>query len=322
MMEHDFPQSSQPPDIFTAAFDPFSGYSANTNTGMISEPSPEAPGLVYCHTPRSTNLPSHRSSISSYSSSEASFHGNQDVMYTPKVKVEEASEWYPSPNEPVLSRSLITQGLTSYANGVSPVSAPSEDLYRPVSEWPRPEAAGYPLDLHSTDDGRRATFDNAPVLPSVTRTKKKRQRTTPEEATHECRVCGKLFKRSYNWKSHMETHNPERKYPHPCTHMNGNTLCTKKFQRKTDLDRHVDSVIFAPCQATIALANQESRSTSKRAITAVRCAETASLDEIRCGDTRKTGVRSVSKSAFVKLQPWLLLDGLFRISQLAIEPTA
>ena len=254
MMEQDFPQSSQPPDIFTAAFDPFSGYSANTNTGMISEPSPEAPGLVYCPSPRSTNLQSHRSSISSYSASEASFHSNQDVMYTPKVKVEEANEWYPSPgNEPVLQRSLTTQGLTSYASGVSPVSAPSEDLYRPpVSEWPRPEASGYPLDLHNTDDFRRATFDSAPVLPSVTRTKKKRQRTTPEEATHECRVCGKLFKRSYNWKSHMETHNPERKYPHPCTAMNGNTPCTKKFQRKTDLDRHVDSVIFAPCQLTVA----------------------------------------------------------------------
>ena len=246
MMEHDFPQSSQPPDIFSAAFDPFSGFTANTNTGMISQHSPEAPGLVFCQTPSSTNLPSHRSSISSsYSPSEASYHGNQDVMYTPKVKVEEASEWYPSPgNEQVLQRSLTTQGLTSYSHGVSPVSAPTEDLYRTsASEWPRPGATGYPVELHNTQECRRASFDNAPVLPSVTRIKKKRQRTTPEEATHECRVCGKLFKRSYNWKSHMETHNPERKYPHPCTAMVGNnTPCTKKFQRKTDLDRHYDSV--------------------------------------------------------------------------------
>ncbi len=65
------------------------------------------------------------------------------------------------------------------------------------------------------------------------------------EALHECRVCGKLFKRSYNWKLHMETHNPERKYPHPCTAMVGNAPCTKKFQRKTDLDRHYDSVSIA-----------------------------------------------------------------------------
>lgn len=247
IMEQDFPQSSQPPDIFSAAFDPFSGFSANTNTGMISQPSPEAPGLVYCQTPPGTNLQSHRSSVSSsYSSSEASFHGNPDVMYTREVKVEEPSEWCPSPaNEQVLQRSLTTQGLTPYSNGVSPVSAPSEDLYRTTaSEWPRSETVGYPIELHNTEEGRRATFDGAPVLPSLTRIKKKRQRTTPEEATHECQVCGKLFKRSYNWKSHMETHNPERKYPHPCTAMVGNIPCTKKFQRKTDLDRHYDSVGF------------------------------------------------------------------------------
>ena len=253
MMEQDFPQSSQPPDIFSAAFDPFSGFSANTNTGMISQASPEAPGLVYCQTPPSTNMASHRGSVSSsYSPSEASFQGNHEVMYTPKVKVEEANEWYPSPGNPqVLQRSLTTQGLTSYANGVSPVSAPTDDIYRtPVSQWSRLEAAGYPVELHNTEDGRRATIDTSSVLPSVTRVKKKRQRTTPEEATHECRVCGKLFKRSYNWKSHMETHNPERKYPHPCTAMNGNTPCTKKFQRKTDLDRHYDSVSLSHLMST------------------------------------------------------------------------
>ncbi len=245
MMEQDFPQSSQPPDIFTAAFDPFSGYSAHSNTGMFSTQSPEAPGLVFCQTPPSINMPSHRSSISSsYSSSESSYHQDSDTMYTPRVKVEEASDWYPSPgNEQVLQRSLTTQGLPPYSTGVSPVSAPGEDLYRTqAADWPRPQAPGYPIDLHTTGSGRRATYDGGPVLPSVGRAKKKRQRTTPEEATHECGVCGKLFKRSYNYKSHMETHNPERKYPHPCTAMAGSTQCTKKFQRKTDLDRHYDSV--------------------------------------------------------------------------------
>ena len=69
---------------------------------------------------------------------------------------------------------------------------------------------------------------------------------TPEEATYrECQVCGKLFQRSYNWKAHMETHNPERKYPYPCTAMVGNAPCTKSFQRKIALDRHFDSVSFA-----------------------------------------------------------------------------
>ena len=241
IMEPDFPQTSQPPDIFSAAFDPFSGYSTNANTGMVSTQSPEAPGLVFCQSPPSTNMPSHRSSISSSYSSPLQ-HGAE--YYTPRVKVEDGSEWYPSPgNEPVLQRSLTAQGITDYSNGVSPIHGHSGDFYRnQPGEWAKPNPPVYGGDMNLIGEDTRSKFDAAPVLPSVNRIKKKRQRTTPEEATHECRVCGKLFKRSYNWKSHMETHNPERKYPHPCTAMVGNTQCTKKFQRKTDLDRHNDSV--------------------------------------------------------------------------------
>ncbi len=249
MMEQDFPQSSQPPDISSAAYDPFSGFSAAFNTGMVSGPSPEAPGLVYCQTPPSTNLPSHRSSVSSsYTPTEAYAPNSSEFMYS-KVKVEDANEWYPSAgNDPVIHRTLATQGLANYSNNISPASAaPAEDIYRAhAGEWPKPATPGYPLELHSTDDTQGHKFENTPIVPGVTcmPTKKKRQRTTPEEATHECRVCGKLFKRSYNWKSHLETHNPERKYPHPCTKRVGDTPCTKKFQRKTDLDRHVDSVSY------------------------------------------------------------------------------
>ena len=241
MMEHEFPQSSQPPDIFTAAFDPFANFSRASNTGMASGQSPEAPGLVYCQSPNS-NLPSHRSSVSSFSPSDSFSPNGSDFLYTPKVKVEEPGEWYRSPAH---DHSLIAQELSPYSQNVSPVSAPAEDIYRthPV-DWSRPEVSGYPITLHNTDEHRLPKFDGNPILPSVTRIKKKRQRTTPEEATHECRVCGKLFKRSYNWKSHMQTHNPKRDYPHPCKAMVGDVQCTKKFQRKTDLDRHNDSVSF------------------------------------------------------------------------------
>ena len=229
-MEQDFPQTSQPPDIFSAAFDPFSGYTNSSNNGVIASTSPEAPGLVFCQTP------SHRSSISSsYSPSMQTadyYHG--------KVKQEDSNEWYATPvNGQLLHRPLATQSLAPYSNGVSPINSSTEDYYKAQpGDWSK-AASAYPTDF---DESARSKFDTAPVLPSVNRIKKKRQRTTPEEATHECRVCGKLFKRSYNWKSHMETHNPERKYPHPCTAMVGNAPCTKKFQRKTDLDRHVDSV--------------------------------------------------------------------------------
>lgn len=240
MLEHDYPQATQAPDIFSAAFDPFSGYNHNANNAIMSTSSPEAPGLVFCQTPPSTNMPSHRSSISSsYSPPQQNAE-----YYTPKVKQEDRNEWYPSPgNEQILQRSLNTQEFTPYSNDVSPIHGSTEDLYKSNgSDWSK-QSSGYPMEFDTMlGEESRTRYDGGPVLPSVNRIKKKRQRTTPEEATHECQVCGKLFKRSYNWKSHMETHNPERKYPHPCTAMVGNQPCTKKFQRKTDLDRHYDSV--------------------------------------------------------------------------------
>ena len=239
--QQEYPQTAQPPNIFTAAFDPFSEYNNDTNAGMMSAPSDETPALVFCQTPQSTNMPSHRSSVSS-SCSPSTQHAE---YYTPRVKTEDPNEWYPSPgNEQVLQRSLTTQGFSPYSNGVSPIHGPTEELYRShAGDWSKSGSTPYPMEFNTAvGEESRSRFDGAPVLSSVSRIKKKRQRTTPEEATHECGVCGKLFKRSYNWKSHMETHNPDRKYPHPCTAKIGNQPCNKKFQRKTDLDRHNDSV--------------------------------------------------------------------------------
>ena len=245
LMEQDYSQQSQPPDIFSAAFDPFSGFPSSSNTGMVGTHSPEAPGLEYCQTPPSSNVQSHRGSVSSsYTPSDAYSQSGSECASTPRVKVEEAGEWYQAAgNEHVLQRGLSSAGPLTYTAGPNTLTSQTEELYRSQpTKWSKSDTSGYITDLHASSDGRFPQFDVQPILPSVTRIKKKRQRTTPEEATHECRVCGKLFKRSYNWKSHLETHNPERKYPHPCTAMVGNNACTKKFQRKTDLDRHYDSV--------------------------------------------------------------------------------
>lgn len=67
-----------------------------------------------------------------------------------------------------------------------------------------------------------------------------RRLTTREEANFQCEVkgCGKLFSRSYNFKAHMETHDEKREYPFPCLAAD----CNKKFVRKTDLQRHHQSV--------------------------------------------------------------------------------
>lgn len=214
----DFTQSSQPPDLYTDDFYIFANYSAASNTAMISAQSP--PELDYGHlTPRS-NLRSHRGSVSpSYSPSESISETGHPFLFTPpRVKSEEArGGWYPHPGNELSPYSLMP----------SPLSAPAEDIRHVPNDWQKPMAAGYSI--------QRIPYVR--VKPRL-----RRRRTTAEEATHECAICGKLFKRSYNWKSHMDTHNPDRKYPHPCTAMIGTTPCTKKFQRKTDLDRHYDSV--------------------------------------------------------------------------------
>ena len=253
-MEQEY-ATSQPPDIFSAAIDPFSGWSA-TSTGMVGPQSPEAPGLEFCQTPPSSNLQSHRGSVSSYAPSDGS-----ERAYTPRAKPDDAGEWYPSATSEHVLQRAATQTSISYTPGSAMLPSQTEDLYRTqpsqaddlyraqAADWSKGDTAAYLGELHTSPDTRLPRFDFN-MVGSVGRIKKKRQRTTPEEATHDCKVCGKLFKRSYNWKSHMETHNPERKYPHPCTAMNGDQPCSKKFQRKTDLDRHFDSVSEAQKQCT------------------------------------------------------------------------
>ena len=312
-IENEYP-TSQPPDIFSAEFDPFSGFPTVSNTGMVGQHSPGASGHEFSQTSPGSNLQSHRGSISSYASSDGS-----ESAYTPRVKPEDSGEWYPA-NEHVLQRTQAP--MSAYAPNTATLPSQTEDLYRsqpshaedlyrpPQSEWSKNDTTGYISELHASSDVRLPRFDMQPIIPSDQRVKKKRQRTTPEEATHECRVCGKLFKRSYNWKSHMETHNPERKYPHPCTAMIGDAPCTKKFQRKTDLDRHHDSVSTSTLQI-IDSANK-SRFTLKPEITGATFVETALHVVIRSGDIPKTDVRRDSSLVFVIQQlllPRNLHDG-------------
>lgn len=82
--------------------------------------------------------------------------------------------------------------------------------------------------------------DTRPPYRSARPRRAPRRLTTRDEANFQCEVkgCGKLFSRSYNFKAHMETHEEKREYPFPCTA----DSCYKKFVRKTDLQRHHQSV--------------------------------------------------------------------------------
>ncbi|KAK1998865.1 hypothetical protein LX36DRAFT_16747 [Colletotrichum falcatum] len=67
-----------------------------------------------------------------------------------------------------------------------------------------------------------------------------RKMTSFADAQYQCQVkgCGKLFSRSYNYKAHLDTHDEKREYPFPCPVAD----CNKRFARKTDLQRHNQSV--------------------------------------------------------------------------------
>lgn len=93
------------------------------------------------------------------------------------------------------------------------------------------------------DEGR-PRIDPTPELLGGFQTEQERAMVKSESATHKCSICDKRYKREYYYKKHMETHNPQRTYPYPCTAMNGDQQCTKKFQRKRYLDRHHESVHF------------------------------------------------------------------------------
>ncbi|KAI1332185.1 hypothetical protein F5Y16DRAFT_421461 [Xylariaceae sp. FL0255] len=124
-------------------------------------------------------------------------------------------------------------GTPAYLSDVSVVPWSKPDYLSVGTEPYHSEAAG----------GNRLMASNRRQQTSRTSRAPKRQPrrlTSKEEANFQCEVegCGKLFRRSYNYKAHKETHDKKREYPFVCTADD----CDKKFVRKTDLQRHHQSV--------------------------------------------------------------------------------
>ncbi|KAF2248637.1 hypothetical protein BU26DRAFT_302716 [Trematosphaeria pertusa] len=178
--------------------------------------------------------PSHRSSLSSSTREMSIFSGDGSEHGFPPVKLE-GSEWATDEESPpgtVAPERLTATGMFAYEQsyGTSPMtkfeSTPSGSYeHRHSQQLPhegRPKSS-------QDDDGR----------PGVTpRVRRRRQKIPAEEAKYSCDICGRGFIRSYNQKTHMHTHNPQRPKDHPCMYRD----CDKKFVRKTDLHRHCTSV--------------------------------------------------------------------------------
>ncbi|KAE8453490.1 hypothetical protein EG329_010351 [Mollisiaceae sp. DMI_Dod_QoI] len=150
-------------------------------------------------------------------------------------------------SSPQLSHNLLVSsgpysgGLdTAFYNDQPPMGWPKMEYGNPpdlpgISSLPIPH-----YDRGSESPARGSSGSQAQRRPNGVPRTRTRRLTSKEDANFQCHVkgCGKLFGRSYNFKAHMETHDASREYPFPCPV----TDCNKKFVRKTDLQRHHQSV--------------------------------------------------------------------------------
>ena len=104
----------------------------------------------------------------------------------------------------------------------------------PLAKYEMPES----YEDQAYDPMSYRTNSRSPREGVTPRTRIRRNTTTKEKGPYLCHQCGRDFHRAYNHKTHLETHNPSRKKEHVCPYKD----CDKQFVRKTDLDRHQNSV--------------------------------------------------------------------------------
>lgn len=253
LQNRDSPRSSRStPNILSAEYDPFASYNTAVSAPFTSDiytTSLTAETSILPASPLQSSNNSHRSSLSSAPPSEIFTQAGSILSYTPRIKMEDHPEY--APNSDSFTLGSPHNGHTQFVGAATAYPGTLETSYYDQSPWAQKvEYTSTDLPPFSalqipTYDRRSESQDRSPPQdfrrPSVVaRTRGPRKLTTKEDANFQCRVkgCGKLFGRSYNYKAHMETHDADREYPFPCTVDN----CTKKFVRKTDLQRHNQSV--------------------------------------------------------------------------------
>jgi hypothetical protein len=243
------------------------------NPAFSFDPSHPEPGASMSPGLPNQLLPSDRSSVSSCEQSSGTFSREGTDPLFPPIKSE-----YPSHDHP----SGI--GIHDITMPLSPPQAHSLPMHSLRSAKPYGDGGVMgPLgSLHgSLPGGRHSFFAHPPrkvndpkVNDIVPRERRRREFTTEENAHFRCDVCNRLFQRSYNYKKHMEVHNPKREKPHVCE-------CGRKFVRPADYKRHVKSVSTIRLSSLRVFLTPVCRCTIGTRTRSASCAEPSFPGEIR-----------------------------------------
>lgn len=174
---------------------------------------------------------SHRSSTSSQRAMSVFSRDGSEHSF-PAIKLEGGAGWT-TDNE--LSATVAPERLTN--------TTPYEGSYgSPMSPYESDSTSGPVYKTEGASQlspSRRPRSSQSDSKITPTRRKQQRRAKIPaEEARFRCDICGTGFVRAYNKKTHMARHNPNRSRDHHCTFED----CDNKFERKTDLQRHINSV--------------------------------------------------------------------------------
>ncbi|KAF2690394.1 hypothetical protein K458DRAFT_357112 [Lentithecium fluviatile CBS 122367] len=225
-----FPPSPQPSEAWS--------HNSHGTSPMIPEPivDPWTSG-AYDHPVSRSPIPwphyqaSHRSSLSSQREMSVFSADGSDYGFV-QVKLEGGgSGWNTeedsSPHGTVAPNRLSNASAYPYHPYTSP-SMSSNTITAPNSENRYPEHLPQEGSPTSSNGGRTGAV----------KTRRRKNKTSAEDAKFSCDICGRGFVRLYNKKSHMQRHNPKRAKDHNCPEHD----CDREFERKADLDRHHKSV--------------------------------------------------------------------------------
>lgn len=176
---------------------------------------------------------SHRSSASSHRAMSV-FSGDGSEHSFPAIKMEGSASWA-ADNE--FSATVAPERLTN--------PTPYEGVYgSPMSPYESDSTSGPPYKVEFTGElspgsrRPRSLQSDSKISPPRRKQQARRTKVPVEEAKFRCDICNTGFVRAYNKKTHMIRHNPDRRREHRCTYDD----CQNEFERKTDLQRHINSV--------------------------------------------------------------------------------